>query len=413
MADGRYLLHSYYNLLNHHEKPLKCQFCFKLFSAEDLECHFFSDHRYRFPSLNSCPWCAGIHSWKNPRQKYRHARHLLDCFKRYRNRCKWINNSCTAPREFYGRPILPDAHIYAYESVFLPPLHGRVDWWDKKEEVEKKQLFVESDDLGISYIRKFIHFEESPVVWFHLVVRAYALAEFFERFENYWEHNQAFLLEFSCWCDGGEFHDDPFHRHHRHMIALTRNGKDFYENCWKKFEVTTAERYKMCRPIQSWVQLKNTLFCLSSRKASCSFTLGFVQQHHQRISSCHFYIFRPLSSDFKWRAALALDGAEGIQEAISSSRRHMPVTPFASKCTLGPRRQWRVKIGDVMDSLNLPAKKDWWWYPPRKQQLILDEVVPLVKEIESLKRKRKEIIPQLKKQFEELKIEIENIRRKL
>lgn len=416
MADGRYLLLRYHNLVSRHAKPLKCQFCFKKFSAQELESHFFSEHRYRFPSQNSCPWCAGERSWK-PRQKHRHARHLSECFKRYQNRHEWINSGTCEPREFYGRTMLFDAHIYAYESVFLPPLQRRIDWWDVKEEEgqqKKQQLFVESEDLGIGYVRKFIHFEGSPVGWFHLAVRAYALAEFFDRFEDY--RDRAFLLEFSCWCDGGEPHEDSFHRHHRHMIAVARNGKDFYENCWKKVEVKNApDCYKMCRVIGSWIHLKNTIFCLSSRKASCGFfDSDFVQQQQQRIGLCHFYIFRPLATHFKWRVALALDGEEGVREAITSSKRYMPVTPFASKCSLGPRRLWRVKMGDVIDPLNYfsleSAKRDWWWYPPRRQQLILDEVIPLVKEIDSLKlemEKCKRDESELKKQLEELKVELE------
>lgn len=368
MADGQYLLHHYYNLVNTHPKPLKCQFCFKIFSAEELENHFFSEHRYHFPSRNSCPWCAGERSWKS-RQKHRHARHLSSCFKRYKNRYEWNNNN-SKPRDFYGRKMLSDAHLYAYESVFLPPLNG---WWGEEEEEQQQQLFMESEDLAMRYIRKFIHFEGSPVGWFHLIVRAYALGTFFENFETYWD--RAFLLEFSCWCDGGEPYEDLFRRHHRHFIALARNGKDFYENFWKKIQ-------GMCYAIGSWRHLKNTIISLSSRKATCS----LFDDWRRQKQSCHFYIFRPLAPHFKWRASLA---SGNIGEAITSLKGGEPVTPFAGKCCLGPRRMWRVKIGDLIDPwlitrLSRPllesAKNDWW-YPPKRQQVILDEVVPLMRQI--------------------------------
>lgn len=437
MADGSYLLQRYYILINSHTKPLKCQFCFKKFLAEDLENHFFSEHRYRYPSQNACPWCAGNRSWK-PRQKSRHARHLLNCFKRYKNRYEWVDSSkiCES-REFYGRPKLCEMHPYAYESVFLPPLRG--GWWNLKEEQQQQPpLCLENEDLGIHYVREFIHFDGSPVCWFHLAVRAYALSAFFETFGKFWERDRAFLLEFSCWCDGGEPYEDSFLLHHRHMIVMVRNRKDFYENFWKKFEINQQDgsscggRYKMCRVIRSWIQLKNTIFCLSSRKANCEFfdEDDMVRSSHQRRPNlCHFYIFRPLSPDFKWRVPLKLASKEGMAETITSLMRETPVTEFASKCSLGSCRRWRVKFGDVIGIINnnflsIPeSMKNDWWYPPRKQQEILDQVVPLMKKIEWLnmenegqcgsekRMERSEV--EMKKQLEELKVGLNEIRQQI
>lgn len=430
MAEGRYNLHRYRNLVNRCLKPLRCQFCSRKFSARELENHLFGDHRYRFPSINSCPWCAGNRSWRRAGQKNRHARHLTDCFKRYRKHFEWTGPEppiCEA-REMYGRSTVL-LHPRAYESAFLPPPYDpsrdtSLAWWRLKED----QQFIESDDLGIAYVRKFIQFEGSAVGWFHLIVRACALGEFFERFEEYVDpaddsrRHRAFLLEFSCWCDGGERYDDPVHRHHRHMIVVARNGKEFYDQCWKKVVVVGGlpvdnYRYKLCYKIRSWKHLKNTLFCVSSRTSSCDF--GDVSEEENEgtpRSSNHFYVFRPVTPRFKLRAALALDGVEGIREMITSLEGQRPVTSFARKCSRGTGR-WRVKIGDVIDPrierfLYQPngmyfekstreyfesAKRDWW-YPPSNQQRILDEVVPLVREIESARRYRNELEKRLESQ---------------
>lgn len=429
-----YLLQRYYILVNSHTKPLKCQFCFKKFSAEDLENHFFSEHRYRFPSSNSCPWCAGNRSWKKPRQKCRHARHLLNCFKRYKDRYEWVdyssstnNKICDESREFYGRPKLCEVHPYAYESVFLPPPPPGGGWWNLKQE---PLCLEENENLGMHYVREFIHFDGSSVCWFHLAVRAYALAAFFETFRKFWERDRAFLLEFSCWCDGSHEEEEEeeysfLRLHHRHMIVMARNGKDFYENFWKKFEINNQQqqggRYKICR---SWIQLKNTILCLSSRKASCNF---FDWSNQPNL--CHFYIFRSLSPDFKWRVPLKLASKEGMAETITILMREIPVTEFASKCSLGSRRMWRVKFGDAIEIIDgnnfllwlssyLPeSMKNDWWYPPRKQQEILDHVVPLMKKIEWLNMGREksmegsEMMIEMKKQLKELKIGLNEIKR--
>lgn len=427
MSDGRYFLHRYYNLVNRHRKPLRCRFCSQKFSARELESHFFERHRYRFPNLHSCPWCVGNVFWK-PRKKNRYGRHLSDCFKRYGKQFEWaepeecfddLKPVCGA-REWYGRWMLFDLHPYAYESVYLPVANDDegVSWWRLNEENTRRLRFI--DDLGLSYVRKFLQFEGSTVGWFHLIVRAHALGEFFERFEEYVDpendskRHRAFLLEFSCWCDGGERYEDPTRRHHRHMIAVARNGKEFYDQCWKKVVVeekppVSDYRYKLCYDIRSWRRLKDTLFHVSSRNSKkCDFVERFAVEkepcdRETFAGSCHFYVFRPVTPRFELRAAL--DGVEGIREAITSLRERKPVTPFALKCDRGPGSAWRVKIGDVIDPHTersveregremhgvrrgkefLESAKNDWWYPPRNQQRILDEVVPLVREIESLR----------------------------
>lgn len=300
-------------------------------------------------------------------------------------------------REMYGRSAL-QLHPHAYESVFLPPPYGEsrdacLAWWRLKEDAGQ-QHFIENDDLGIGYVRKFIQFEGSAVGWFHLVVRARGLGEFFERFQEYVDpaddskRHRAFLLEFSCWCDGGERYADPIYRHHRHMIAVARNGKGFFEQCWKKVD----NPFKLCHKIQSRNDLRNVLFYVSSRKSSCNFGVTEDEDEEDKCKTCHFYVFRPLTSNFNLRASLALDdGVEGIREMISSLEK--PATSFASKCSRGPDGCWRVKICKLIDpqieslcGTNLDSAENDWWYPPKHQQRVLDQVVPLVKKIESMRR---------------------------
>lgn len=446
MSDSRYFLHRYHNLVNSHRKPLRCRFCSEKFSARELESHFFDEHGYRFPNRDSCPWCVGNVSWK-PRRKHKHARHLSDCFKSYGRQFEWTEPRpderfdelpvCRA-KEWYGRWMLFDLHPYAYESVFLPVAGDDVStaWWSSNEEEEEddSRLLRSADDSGIAHVRKFLRFEGSAVGWFHLIVRAHALGEFFERFEEYVDpadhakRHGAFLLEFSCWCDGGERYDDPAHRHHRHMIAVARNGKDFYDRCWKRVAAAAEEmppvsdyRYKACREIRTWSRLKETIFDLSSRRSKeCEFAEK-ERSDRKTTGSCRFYVFRPVTPSFELRAAF--DGVEGIRETITTLRGRKPVTPFALRCDRGSCSDsgaWRVKIGDVLDphvegillrqverdrtrleNRDAPnarffggggggraflesAKRDWW-YPPENQQRTLDEVVPLVREMESLR----------------------------
>lgn len=72
-------LKRYANLVCCHKVSVTCQLCRATLPAKEMEPHLLSAHGDRFPDGHRCPWCLGEYAWP-PRQKYRHAKHLKECF---------------------------------------------------------------------------------------------------------------------------------------------------------------------------------------------------------------------------------------------------------------------------------------------------------------------------------------------
>ena len=196
----------YYTILSRSNKKILCPVC-KISTLPKLfEKHCLAKHN--IDGKLCCVWCRQVF-WAIG-EKYKHANHLKDCFKKFINKKTITSKSFRllsldhrfTEKDFYGHDLASPVSLDPVRPLDvdpLPPVH----------------FPDENLNLAASYILKYLETRDTHD-WLHVMVKICA----YESFVRAMNEGSSNTLLFSCWCDGGTNENDQF-RQHKHLIVVS------------------------------------------------------------------------------------------------------------------------------------------------------------------------------------------------